>query len=312
MNSRQIIADAWLFTRENKRLMWAFAFVPAIIETLIGLLYLIYQYFSFKRSPLFENAKHSFATEVISSTLNFLNDHGGLWIPFLITAVVILILYALLPTLLQGGLIQVIAKKRAGEEAVTVSRGISLGFLVFLPLLEYHLLVKSFSVFSLFTEAAFVLRNLGTGAMQILLPVFILAVIIGLLLTLLFTYSEFFIVLQKKPVLTSMGRSAKLVVLSWQHTFLIAILMLIIGLRVILNIIAVLLVPALLFVSAGLLATFALATTGIVIGILMSFAGLLAASYFSGILHIFANSVWTFTFLELMDDASVKEHFVEK
>ena len=108
-----------------------------------------------------------------------------------------------------------------------------------------------------------------------------------------------------------MGRSVKLVILSWQHTFLIAILMLIIGLRVIVNIIAVLLVPALLFVSAGLLATLALAKAGIIIGIVMSVAGLAAASYFSGILHIFANTVWTFTFLELMDEANVKEHFVE-
>ena len=310
MNSRKIIADAWLFTRENKNLMWAFGFVPAIVETLIGILYLMYQFFSFKRSPLFENAPHSFLTEVITATVNFLNDHANFWIPFIIITIIVLILYALLPTLLQGGLIQVIAKKKMNEE-ISITRGISLAFLVFLPLLEYHLLVKSFSVFSLLTEAAFILRNLGTGAMEILLPVFILAVAIGLILTLLFTYSEFFVVLKKKPVLSSMGRSAKLVILSWQHTFLIAILMMIIGLRVVFNIIAVLLVPALLFVSAGLLATVALAKAGIVIGVVMSFIGLFVASYFTGILHIFANAVWTFTFLELMDEASVKEHFGE-
>ena len=310
MNSRHIIAEAWDFTRNNKKLMWWYSFLPSLLTTLIGILYLTYQYFSFKRSPLFENAPHSFLTEVITATLGFLNQHGGWWIPSIITVIVILILYALLPTLLQGALIQIIARKRKGED-VQRGEGLSLGLLVFLPLLEYHLAVKSFSIISLFTEAGFILRNLGPGAIAILLPVFIAAVIIGLILTLLFTYSEFFIVLDKRPVLRAMGRSAKLVVLSWQHTFLIAILMLIIGLRVIINIVAVMLVPALLFFAAGLLATFTLTTVGIAIGIVLSLIGLFVASYFTGILNVFANAVWTFTYLELMHQKNTHEFFSE-
>ena len=246
MNSRHIIAESWYFTRDHKKLMWWYAFVPSLLTTLIGILYLTYQFFAFKRSPLFDNASHSFLTEVITTTLNFLKEHQNFWIPAIVTVIIVLILYALLPTLLQGGLIQIIAKMRKGEQVKT-SDGISYGFLVFLPLLEYHLLIKGFSLISLFTEAGFVLRNLGPGALKTLLPVFIAAGVIGLLLTLLFTYSEFFIVLDKKPVLRSMGRSAKLVVLSWQHTFLIAILMLVIGLRILINIVDILLVPALLF-----------------------------------------------------------------
>ena len=310
MNSRHIIAEAWHFTRENKSLMWWYAFIPSVLTTLIGILYMLYQFFSFKRSPLFDNAPHSFLSEVITNVLGFLNRHGDLVVPAIIITIIILIFYALLPTLCQGALIQVIARKRKGEQIKT-SDGISFGLLSFLPLLEYHLLIKSFSIISLFTEAAFILRNLGTGALTTLLPVFILAVIIGLILTLLFTYSEFFIVLHRKPVLKSMGRSAKLVILSWQHTFLVAILMLIIAMRIIINIIAVLLVPALLFFSAGFLATMALANIGIVIGIIFGLAGLFVASYFSGILNVFANAVWTFTFVELMDEKRTQEFMGE-
>lgn len=310
MNSRHIIAEAWHFTRENKKLMWWYAFVPSILTTLIGILYLAYQFFSFKRSPLFEDAPRSFLTEVITATFGFLKENENLLIPTIITVVIILILYALLPTLLQGGLIQIIARMRKGE-SVKTSDGISYGLLVFLPLLEYHLLIKGFSLISLFTEAGFVLRNLGPGALKTLLPVFIAAAVIGLILTLLFTYSEFFIVLDKKPVLRSMGRSAKLVVLSWQHTFLIALLMLIIALRIFINIIAVLLVPAMLVFAAGFLATLTLTKIGIVVGAVIALIGLFVASYFTGILNVFANAVWTFTFLELMHEKRTHEFMSE-
>lgn len=310
MNSRQVIASAWEFTRENKKLMWWYAFFPALLSTLIGIFYFIYQFFAFKRSPLFENAQSSFLTEIITAIFGFLSEHADLLIPAIIGVAIILILYALLPTLCQGALIQIIAGKHK-KEAIHAIHGISLGLLVFLPLLEYHLVIKSFSIYSVLTEAAFVIRNLGPGGFKTLLPVFILALCIGIILSLLFTYSEFFIVLEKKPVLASMGRSAKLVILSWQHTFLIAILMMIIGLRILINIVAVLLVPALMIFSAGFIATITLTKIGIAIGALISLFGLFVASYFSGILNVFANTVWTFTFLELMSEQRIKD-FMEK
>jgi hypothetical protein len=306
VNSRHIIAQAWHFTKENKPLMWWYGFLPALLTTLIGIFYLVYQFFSFKRSALFDNAKQSFITEVFHYISDFFSGHEGLLWPSIITVIIVLIAYALLPTLMQGGLIQVIVRKRKGQP-VRNSDGIALGMLVFLPLLEYHLLINGFSLVSLFTEAGFLARNLGASAMKTLLPVFILAAFIGLVLTLLFTYSEFFIVLEKKPVMKSMLRSAKLVIISWQHTFLIAILMLIISLRVIINIIAVLLVPALLFFSAGLIATFTFSGIGIAIGIIIAVVTLTIASYFSGILHLFANTVWTYTFMDLMDEPTTKE-----
>lgn len=306
MNYRHIIAEAWEFTKDNKRLMWWYAFAPAVVTTLVGVLYVVYQFFAFKRSPLFDNAEHSFLTDVISTTVNFFSAHGEMVIPSIIVMVIVLICYALLPTLCQGALIQIIARSRDGNH-VPASHGISYGLIAFLPLLEYHLAIKTFSIFSILTEAGFVLRNLGPGAIAALLPILIVALVIGFLLSLVFTYSEYFIVLKRKPVLASMGRSTKLVVLSWQHTFLIGILMLIIGVRILINIAAVLFVPAILFFTAGFVATTTLTTLGITIGIIVSAIGLFIASYFTGILNVFANTVWTFTFLSLIEQPHVKE-----
>lgn len=306
VNYRHIISEAWEFTKKSKQLMWWYTFVPAIVTTLVGILYLIYQFFAFKRSPLFDNAEKSFLTEVLGTTYSFFSKNSEMLIPSIIVIAIILICYALLPTLFQGALIQTTAKRHEGHN-VSLGQGISYGLMSFLPLLEYHLAIKTFSIFSILTESGFILRNLGWGAATTLLPIFIIVAVIGFILSLLFTYSEFFIVLKRKSVLHAMGRSAKLVILSWQHTFLIGILMLLIGVRIIINIAAVLLVPALLFLSAGLIATVTLSTIGIGIGMIISVIGLFVASYFTGILNVFANTVWTFTFLSLMQQPHIKE-----
>lgn len=310
MNCRHTIAQAWLFTRENKKMMWWYAFVPSVLTTTVGIFSLLYQYFAFKRSPIFDNAPKSFLNEVISTTLDFFSAHGDLFVPTLVVGAIVLVLYLLLPTLMQAAMIKAIAQKKRGSE-LKIVEGFSLGMLSFLPLFEYNLLIKTFSLFSILTETAFIWRNLGSGAMKFLFPIVLLVISVGLVLTLLFTYADFFIVLDKKPILRAMGRSAKLVILSWQHTFLIVILMLIIGLRMVINILAVLLVPALLFFSVGFIASITLSTIGIFIGIVVSAIGLFVASYFSGVLHVFANTVWTFSFLELNEEKHTKEAMSE-
>lgn len=306
MNSRKIIAEAWEFTRDNKRLMWWFAFFPALLNTIVGILYVTYQFFAFKRSELFDNANQSFLVEFSTRVIKFLNANSGLWIPMIITIVVVGLLYFLLPTICQGGMIRYIAKKRTGEQ-VRLSSGLSFGLLVFLPLLEYHLLVKTFSLFTIISEAGFVLRNLGLDVMRTFLPIFIIVLIIGFFVTLLFTYSEFFIVLEKRSVLEAMSASAKLVVISWKDTFLIGILMLIIGLRIIINIVVVLIIPVLLFIFGGYIATVTFAEIGLYLGIGLGFVALFFSSYFTAILNVFANAVWTYTFLHLQEDGDVKK-----
>lgn len=306
MNYRQTIAEAWEYTREHKRIMWWFSFIPSLLTTLVGIFYLVYQFYAFKRSRFFDNAEHSFLSEFIGQMYRFLSTHDSLWIPAVIVTAIVLLLYAFLPTICQGALINTIARHKRGEPT-RVSLGLSLGLLAFLPLLEYHLLIKTFSTISLLTEAGFAARNLDAGTFNLLIPVFILVLIIGFILTLFFTYAEFYIIIDKKNILRAMISSTKLVLMSWKHTFLVAILMIIIGVRVIINIVAVLLVPLLLFVSAGLVATVTFAKLGLIIGIIMSIAALIATSYFTGIINLFANTVWTFTFLALREEKDIKD-----
>lgn len=304
MNYKQVIGEAWEFTQENKRLIIWYGFVPSLLTTVVGIFYMAYQFFAFKRSVLFENSKTSFLTELAHYVYDFILRNFQLTIPLIVFGVIFLILYLLLPTLCQASAVQYIARKRNGQP-VGIRTSLKHGLLGFLPLFEYHLILKGFGAFSIVTEAAFVLRNLGPGPFEQLLPIFLFIFIVGITLTLFFTFADFFIIIDGKPIMSSIVESSKLVLMHWEKTFFISLLMLIIGLRIILQIIFVLLIPTLVVVIAGYIAMANLAVLGMYVGGIIGIIALLFAAYLGGIVNIFANTVWTFTFLELSNEQIV-------
>ncbi|HCW31923.1 MAG: hypothetical protein UT55_C0091G0004 [Candidatus Peregrinibacteria bacterium GW2011_GWE2_39_6] len=305
MNYKEIIRDAWRFTQTNKPLMWWYAFVPEFIGLLVGICYVMYQVLSFWKSPIFrEYHGSSFTSDVIIYLSSFLSSQPSLGIILIVLVAIIVLFYFTLPIFSKGALVQLIARKRNGQMVKPVE-GISFGFLHFLPLFEYHLIIRTFSLFGLLTEASFVIRNLGTGAFEILLIPFILILAVGLLLLLLFTYSEYFIIIDEKQVIESMGASSKLVIRHWQHTILMLMLMVLITLRIFLNIILVLLIPSVIIISTGILAAFALAKIGLIVGCVMALIGMYFSAYLGGILQVFSTAVWVFTFLELTTAAEI-------
>ena len=105
--------------------------------------------------------------------------------------------------------------------------------------------------------------------------------------------------------MASVGSSIKLVILNWTHTFLVTVLMLIIGVRIIIQLIIVLAIPAIILFFGGYLATTMLAGAGYVVAAILGFIALVFATYLSGIIEVFSNTVWTFTFLELTESGEI-------
>lgn len=304
MSYRSIIAEAWLYTQQNKKLIYWYGFFPSIFTTAAGVLYLSYQFFAFKKSEFFEHSAHSFLSDVIGFIFTYLSSHGDQRIPLIITAIVLGAIYLLLPTLTQASAIQVIARHRNGQD-VTMGDGLKYGLMSYLPLFEYHTFVKTFGIFTIIFEGAFVLRNLGPEVFKALLPFFLVYLVIGFILTLLFTYADLFIIIDNEGVMSSIAKSAKIVVMHWQKTFLISALMLIIGARIILQIILLILVPAAVIVATAYFATTTLVQIGLVLGITLGIVGLFFAAYLGGIVDIFSYAVWTYTFLELTSEKEV-------
>jgi len=301
MDYKKIIVDSWIYTQSNKRLIFWFGFIPSLLTTTVGILTIAYQIFAFKKSYLFGDEEGSALKEVLSFMWDFVNQHLTWTVPMIIVAAIFGVLYFLFPTLARAASLQMIARHKSGQEA-GLGTGLKYGIMSFLQLFEYHMIIKTFSFFSLLTEMSFVVRNLGPVLFKLLLPVFLIMIIISFALTLLFTYTDFFIVIDGKAVFDSMKASAKLVVLSWKHTFLITILMLLIGVRIFIQAIMVFAIPALIILVTGYIATVTLPATGLIVGGIVGLICLFLASYLNGVIDIFSYTVWTYTFLDLTSE----------
>ena len=303
MSYRKIIAEAWVYTQQHKKLIYWFGFLPSIFTTAAGVLYLGYQFFAFKKSELFQHGSQSFLHDVINFVVRFLAEHATSNLTIIIVVTILVLIYLLLPTLTQAAAIQVIARHRNGQD-VSLGDGIKYALGNYLSLFEYHSVVKAFGVVTILFEGAFVLRQ-SVQLFMTLLPVFILFMVVGIIMTLLFTYADLFIIIDNEGVMSSITKSAKVVIIHWQKTFFITLLMMIIGARIILQIILLLLVPAAILFAAGYIATITLQTIGIIIGLVIGLVALFFAAYLGGVVDIFAYTVYTYTFLDLTSEKIV-------
>ena len=93
-----------------------------------------------------------------------------------------------------------------------------------------------------------------------------------------------------------MIESVILVVSNLRKTFLVFMLMLLIGLRIILNVVLVLLVPMIAVILASYFSHILLSAIGLTIIGILGIIMLLVSSYLMGLFEIFAIAVWVITF----------------
>jgi hypothetical protein len=304
MNYKERIYEAWQFTQKNKKMIRWYAFVPAFLSTIVGIGLVTYQILAFKASPLFDNAPQSFSYVVVTTILNFIRSNLDLTIPLIVTGVILAILYFLLPVLLDAAMIQVITRRRHGQQ-IGLPEGVKYGALSFLPFFEYSLLMGTFSIISISTEAAFILRNLGPEVFSTLTPIFIVILVATFIIHILFTFAEYYIIIDGTGIMTSIVKSCTLVILNIQQTVMLAILMLIIAVRILIQIILIIIVPAMVVIGLAYYASVSLPDYGLAILIGLSCLFLLFASYLAAVVHVFSVAVWTYTFLDFTSEEIV-------
>ncbi len=297
MFQRKIIAEAWSFTQSNKKMIIWYAFVPAVISTLAGIIFALYQFYAFKSSFLFENWPRSFAYYLTVTVIDVLKYNFSNIVPFIVFIIVVYVLYIFFPPLFEGAIIQLVARKKSGL-GVRTRDGFRYGPMSFLPMFEYSMLIRTISLVSLFTLWSTIVRNFGWESGNAFLPIIIFFAIVSIFLTLFFTYTEFFIVIDDCKVIKAITKSCKLVITNLGETITLSILMLIISVRVLIQLLFVFLIPLIIAGSVYLFASMTLPTIGIIIGGILGLVMLYIASYLAAVIHVFAASVWTFTFLE--------------
>jgi hypothetical protein len=301
MKYRAIIQESWALTQSNKKLLWGFSFIPSLISTLVFVVYGSYQAYALWDSALlFGNGERVNDLWRQGGSLIFesFQNHPGLSIFGVMLAAILGVIYILLPPFMQGALIQLMVRARNGHP-ISIREGIGLGFRRFLQLFEYDLAIRTFSVVTVATNALFILRNFGPSSLGLFVGLFSFIGVVALFLTLLFTYSEYAIVIDDDGLFEGMMKSAKLVMRYWDRTLFMLFLMALISVRILINILAALLIPLLVIGPILFFTSITLAQVGWVLGILLGSISLYFTSYFVGVFHVFTTGVWTFTFLEL-------------
>ncbi len=296
MNVRDIVRKAWQITQVHlKKLIW-YGFIPSFFSVVVSSTYITYQYNAFRNSALFSEATESNIFDTLATVWNLVSGYPGLSTIAIILGVLIFLANILTPPIFRGILINALMKVKRYE---SITGSVEIGVRRFFPLFEFGLLTGAFSITTLFTESSFILRWWGENVFFVILPILLFIAMAGLIINFLFTYSEYFIVLENKKLMHAMMESSVLVVANLKKTILVFVLMLLIGVRIILNVLLILLIPMLVVGAASYFATVFLSTFGLVMITFFVLLILIVSSYLLGLFQIFATAVWVLTFAEL-------------
>ncbi|MCK5472122.1 hypothetical protein KAI54_02965 [Candidatus Gracilibacteria bacterium] len=306
MKCSEVIKTAWRMTNNERGLVW-YGVIPAFFGTLVGIGYLVYQFLAFRSSPFF-GAKEFDFNKIESFVLGFAGNHPTLAILFVVSAVIVGILYFILPPFCEGGIIGLTSAIYKKKEGVKSSDGIAIGAHHFLRMFEFRMVIGSFGFIYFLTVISLTIRKLGTPSWLVFFLGFIF--LASLVMSFLFIYAQNFIVLENRKLIPSFSGSAQLVISNFGKTILMWLLMLLISIRVVINVVLIFLIPALVAFVANFFVSVIAFTFGIVLATLVGFAVILLASYLAGVLHVFTTAAWTLTFLNL--DSHRVEKLLEK
>ena len=311
MRSRDIVRKAWQITQVHlKKLIW-YGVVPAFFGTVVSSVYLAYQYNAFKTSPLFSDPTRHDVIGTAKTVWGLISLHPTLTITLIVIGIIVFLGYVITPPIFRGTLINAVMRIKDYEP---IEGSVEIGVRHFFPMFEFALLTGAFSITTLFTESSFILRWWGENIFFIALPILLFIAMVGLIISFLFTYAEYYIILEDKGLLRSIMDSTILVISNLRKTFLIFILLVLISARIILNVILILLIPMLVVIMTSYFATVFWSTIGFVLIGIFALAVLCVSSYLLGLFHIFTTAVWvlTFSFLAHKEKMPIKDEDLGK
>jgi len=293
MRSRDIVRKAWQITQVHlKKLIW-YGVVPAFFGVIVSSVYLAYQYNAFKTSPFFSEATEHDVLGTAKTLWGVISSHATLSVVLLIVAIFFFVGYVIIPPMFRGALINAVMRIKNYEP---IEGSLEIGVRHFFPMFEFALLIGAFSITTLFTESSFIIRWWGENIFFITLPILLFIAMVGLIISFLFTYAEYYIILEDKKLLRSVMDSTILVISNLRKTFLIFVLILLISARIILNVVLILIIPMLVVISASYFSSLFWHTISLILIGIIGLAILCVSSYLLGLFHIFTTAVWVLTF----------------
>ncbi len=290
MTPREIIAEAWGITlRERSLRRWGFT--AALFETLLDVKLLIYQLY-FLVSYLQGDPIGFFKIEeLLFGTLPF-----WAFLIFIITLILLFTVEIFLPKMCLGAVIGLAAKAHKKEE---VKGGLVLALYNFFPIFAIRELFVLGGFTTMITILSLILRYMGDGFRGILIGLTIAFWALSNLFRFFANFAEEEAVIRKSGIFGSIGRSFKLIISHLRHVVFLLMLLFIISLRILLNALVLLVLPGIIIGIGILLALFLSTTLTIIISTIVGIVLVFVASYFFAYLHVFQQTVWTITYMEL-------------
>jgi hypothetical protein len=289
---RDIIAAAWaITTREPSLRRWAFT--SSILETLLKVKLVGYQlYFAYEH--FFGGGEAGFFDVEIHlyRSLPF-----GIFITIVSIFILMVIVEFFFPHLCMGALIGLSAKSYRKEE---VKGGLVLGLYNFFSIFAIHEFLTLGSLSTIITICSLILRYVEGPIGSFAIGMVIILFIFSLLLKFFFSFAEEAVVLQKMGIFQAIGRSFKLIVSNLSHVMFLLLLLFVISLRIIVNAVAVVLIPGIILGLGLLLATILPPAISYTISGIVGLGLVIAASYLFAYIQAFKVTVWTITYLELI------------
>ena len=294
MRYTRLIAEAWDLTTHTRKLTW-FTLVPSFVAVIIFIVEVVWQYFLItgKDDP------NSMTTywEKVTEFWSFLLDSELLGWSFFI-----IIFFAffsfILPAWIQATLILSVRQKfNKPESYFSLRHKIIEGFEHFFPLFEFRALQSPFDFTGIVLFTLMLYR--ADWIFEILLPVMIGFSIFALIAQVFLSFAPFFVVFEKVPFMQAVKKSIAFVFLHFNQTLGLALIMMLVNLRVILNAAVVLGVPTLIFGLAAYLSGSGWSTFLIVLAMIVGLGLVGLAAYFTALLEVFSVACWERTFTKL-------------
>lgn len=292
MTPREIIAQSWaIVTRQPQLRQWAFA--SSLLETLLRVklvgyqLYFAYEYFVGGGEAGF------FDIEILLyHALPF-----WLFVAIIIIFLLMVVVEFFFPHLCTGAIIGLSAKAFRKEP---VKGGLVLGLYNFFPIFAIHEFLTLGSLSTIVTVCSLILRYMEGPIGTLAITMTIILFVFSLGLKFFFSFAEEAVVTQKLGIFEAIGRSFKLIVSHLGHIVFLLLLLFVISLRIVINAVAVVLIPGIIVGVALLLATILPQAVSYSIAALVGLGLIVGASYLFAYIQAFKLTVWTITYLELI------------
>jgi hypothetical protein len=290
MTPREIIAEAWAITRrESKLRRWGF--FSSFFETLLNLklvgyqLYFLHAYLTGQSVGFFDDVIWLY--DIVSHPLFY---------TIVIAFLLLLLTEFIVPKLADGAIIGLAAKSHQGDE---VKGGLILALYNFFPIFAIQEIFILSGISMVITLISWILRYVNGDARVPIIIIIIGICIFSNIVKFFCGFAEQGVVIRKIGIFAALGKSFKMIVSNVGHIMFLLLLLLVISLRVAINAVIVLLLPGIVVGIALLLALFLSPFLSYLIAIIIGMVLVFVVSYFFAYLHVFRQTVWTITYIQL-------------